>query len=207
MVDAILNWVSTALANLSYFDITALMAIESSLIPFPSEIVMPPAGYLAATGKLNFWLALGAGTLGSLIGAIFNYYLALFLGRKMMHAFARSRWAKLILLDEEKLVVAEQYFKTKGKLSTFIGRFIPAVRQLISLPAGLAKMDLPIFLALTGLGAGMWCLILLLLGYFFGANQELLKQYYHQLTIAGILLFVIVIIYFIIKHVGNFRKK
>lgn len=206
MIDGIINWVSSAIANLSYFDITALMAIESSLIPFPSEVVMPPAGYLAATGKLNIWLALAAGTLGSLIGAIFNYYLALFLGRKMMHAFARSRWAKLILFDEEKLVTAEQYFKTKGKLSTFIGRFIPAVRQLISLPAGLAKMDLATFLALTGLGAGLWCFILLLLGYFFGANQELLKQYYHQLWLIGIGIFIVTIIYFIFKHVRTLRK-
>lgn len=203
MFEGIIAWVSTALANLSYLDITVLMAIESSLIPFPSEIVMPPAGYLAATGKLNFWLALGAGTLGSIIGATFNYYLALSLGRKLMHAFARSRWAKFILFDEEKLIIAEHYFKDKGKLSTFIGRFIPAVRQLISLPAGLAKMNFPIFIGLTGLGAGLWCLVLLILGYFFGANQVLLAEYYHQLWIAGIGIFTIAIIYLIIKHARN----
>jgi membrane protein DedA with SNARE-associated domain len=195
------NWALNIFGQLDYTGIVVLMTIESSLIPFPSEIVMPPAGYLAATGKLNIiWVVL-AGTLGSLLGAWFNYFLALTLGRKVMHHFARSRWAGLILFNEEKLVTAEQYFKDHGKMSTFLGRFIPAVRQLVSLPAGLAKMNLASFSFYTGLGAGIWVLILTLLGYWFGANQALLSNYYRQIYYAGIALSIIIILYLIKKHV------
>jgi len=154
------------MANLNYYTIFLLMAIESSFIPFPSEIVVPFAAWKAAEGSLSFAGVLLASTAGAMVGAIFNYYLALWLGRPVLYRLAGTRWAHMMLIHPESLEKAEKYFVKHGKVSTFIGRLVPAVRQLISLPAGLARMKIEPFLLFTFLGAGLWNVILAVVGYF-----------------------------------------
>ena len=154
------------MANLNYWTIFLLMAIESSFIPFPSEIVVPFAAWKAAQGALTMPGVMLASTGGAMTGAIFNYYLALWLGRPVLYRLADTRWAHFLLIDRNNLEKAENYFVKHGKSSTFIGRLVPAVRQLISLPAGLARMNIGSFLLYTFLGAGMWNLTLALVGYF-----------------------------------------
>lgn len=171
------------LEYINYGTIVLLMSIESSFIPFPSEIVVPPAGYKAAQGSLNVLGVFFAATAGALIGAIFNYYFAYFLGRKMLYRLADGRIAHFLLIDGQTLEKAEQYFIKYGRSSTFIGRLIPAIRQLISLPAGFAKMNFKPFLIFTTLGAGLWNIILILLGYFLYTQKELLKKYYTDISI------------------------
>jgi len=194
----------TSLLNLfagwSYGGIIALMAIESSFIPFPSEVIIPPAGYLASQGRMNLWLVILSGTLGSLIGALFNYYLAKHLGSPVIHRLARSKWAKWFLISSESLTKSEQFFRSKGNISTFIGRFLPAIRQLICITAGLAKMDLKPFLFYTTLGSGLWCVILALLGYWFGANQNQLQKYYNEISYGFLSLALLSLLIWLIKR-------
>lgn len=159
------QFIEWCLENLNYWTITLLMAIESSFIPFPSEVVIPPAAYKAAEGELNIFLVVFFGTFGALIGALINYYIAFFLGRPILYKLAKSRLGRILLIDEHKVHKAEDYFIKRGALSTFIGRLLPAVRQLISLPAGLAKMKLSKFILYTTLGAGIWNIILAIIGY------------------------------------------
>lgn len=163
-----LPFIAWCLEHLNYWVITLLMAIESSFIPFPSEIVVPPAAYLSATegSDLNIFLVVFFATMGALIGALVNYYLALYLGRPLVYRFANSRLGHICLLDEEKVRTAERYFERKGAFATFMGRLIPAVRQLISIPAGLARMGMAKFLLYTALGAGLWNVILAAVGYY-----------------------------------------
>ena len=162
---AFIQW---CLDHLNYWTITLLMAIESSFIPFPSEVVVPPAAYKAASGnsELNVYLVVLFATIGANIGAIINYYLAYFVGRPIVYKFANSRFGHMCLIDEAKIKNAEAYFDNHGALSTFIGRLIPAVRQLISIPAVLAKMKISTFLLYTTLGAGIWNAILAAIGYY-----------------------------------------
>ena len=158
--------VSFCLEHLNYWTVTAFMAIESSFIPFPSEAVVPPAAWKAATtGDMNIILVVVFATLGAIIGALFNYYLALWLGRPIVYRFARSRFGHMCLIDEDKVMHAEKYFEKHGAVSTFFGRLLPAVRQLISIPAGLVRMKLGKFLLFTTLGAGIWNIVLAALGY------------------------------------------
>jgi membrane protein DedA with SNARE-associated domain len=158
--------VSFCLEHLNYWTVTAFMAIESSFIPFPSEAVVPPAAWKAATtGDMNIILVVVFATLGAIIGALFNYYLALTLGRPIIYRFAKSRFGHMCLIDEEKVMHAEKYFEKHGAVSTFFGRLVPAVRQLISIPAGLVRMKLGKFLLFTTLGAGAWNVVLVALGY------------------------------------------
>lgn len=184
LVDLIFDW--------GYLGIMIMMAIESSFIPFPSEIVLVPAGYLASQGEMNVLAILGSALVGSLIGSFVNYYLAFTLGRKFLLKFG-----KYFFIKEEVLLKMEEYFKKHGHISTFTGRLIPGVRQLISIPAGLAKMDIVQFSLYTTLGAGIWALILTLLGYFIGANQELINKYLKEITLLVVLLLIILIsVYF-----------
>ena len=141
------------------------MAIESSFFPFPSEVVLPPAGYLAAQGRMNPALVVGAGLLGSVIGALFNYYVAAYLGRPFL-----VRYGKYVLVREKHLDKAERFFADHGEISTFVGRLVPVVRQLISVPAGIARMRLERFVAYTALGAGIWCVVLTAIGWIIGKN-------------------------------------
>lgn len=165
---AFIQW---CLDNLNYWTITLLMAIESSFIPFPSEIVITPAAYKAAEGGLNIYLVVLFGTIGANIGSFVNYYLAYFIGRPLLYRFVNSKTGHLFLLSGEKLDHAEKYFAKHGSISIFIGRLIPAVRQLISIPAGLAKMRLAPFVIYTTLGAGIWNIILAAIGYYFQSQM------------------------------------
>lgn len=159
-------FIAWCLGHLNYWVITLLMAIESSFIPFPSEVVIPPAAYMAAaTGEMSLWLIILCATIGALIGAIVNYVLALYLGRPLIYRFANSKLGHLCLIDEEKVKLAEHYFDEHGAIGTIVGRLVPAVRQLISIPAGLARMRFGRFLLYTAIGAGAWNCILGAIGY------------------------------------------
>ncbi|PHS58513.1 MAG: DedA family protein [Sulfurimonas sp.] len=178
LVDLIFDW--------GYIGIFLLMAIESSFVPFPSEIVLIPAGYLASQGQMSISLIMLSGLSGSMIGALINYYLALKLGRKIL-----KRYGKYFFIKEETLKKMDNFFDKHGHISTFIGRLIPGVRQLISVPAGLSKMNLIVFSTYTALGAGIWAFILTILGYFIGENQELIDFYLKQITITVLFLLVL----------------
>jgi len=188
MLNAITNFFMSIFGQLNYVNITILMAIESSFIPFPSEIVIPPAAFLASQGKLNVILVVLSGVLGSLLGAIFNYYFAYFLGRPVIYKFANSKFGKMLLLSENSIKKSEEYFNKNGAVSTLIGRLIPGIRQLVSLPAGLAKMSILSFLFFTFIGSLLWTSILAILGYFIGANKDLLIKYYKEISIALLIL-------------------
>lgn len=214
LVDNIIAWYS---AHMSYASITALMAVESSFIPFPSEVVIPPAVYVAgneasslcATGvyPVDVLLIVLFGTLGAMIGAIINYGLSVWLGRIIVYKFADSKLGHLCLLSSEKVQKAEEYFKEHGKISTFIGRFIPGIRQLISIPAGLARMHFGYFLLYTFLGAFVWNCILALLGYIAHGQMDLINEYSHELSVAILILLGAVIVYFVAKKLISLAKK
>lgn len=163
-----LSFIQDILHHLDYFWVTVLMAVESSFIPFPSEVVVPPAAYKAATGEMNIFLVVLFATIGSDIGALVNYYLAKYLGRPVIYRFAASRLGRLCLLSPEKVEKSESYFNKNGATSTLIGRLVPGIRQLISIPAGLAGMSMGRFLLYTTIGAGAWNIVLAALGYFIG---------------------------------------
>lgn len=188
--------------NANYLFIFIFMTIESSFIPFPSEVVVPPAAYLACTGNdMNIYLVVLFATLGALAGAFINYYLAMWIGRPIVYKFSNSRFGHACLIDQEKVEKAERYFDKHGAISTFIGRLIPAIRQLISIPAGLARMNIGIFTIFTLLGAGIWNFILALLGYWLAqhvSREELfnkIEEYNTYLTYAGYALGIICIAY------------
>ena len=182
-MQAMIDFIVESISAFGYFGIFFLMFLESSFIPFPSEVVMIPAGYLAHLGKMNFFLAILCGILGSLCGALLNYYLALIFGREILIKFG-----KYVLFDEKTMIKMEAFFAKHGHISTFSGRLIPVIRQYISLPAGLGKMPLALFCFYTSLGAGIWLIILATLAYFLGQNEALLKEYLHIITIALVLL-------------------
>lgn len=199
------NWYSE---NMNYTTITLLMTVESSFIPFPSEIVIPPAAYIASNPEsdLNIFLVVLFGTIGALIGAYINYFLALWLGRPIVYKFADSRLGRFFLLSKEKVVKAETYFNNHGKTSTFIGRLIPGIRQLISIPAGLAKMNFLAFSIYTFIGAMIWNIILAALGYLAHGQKDLIDKYNKELSIAIVVIVVLVILFFIIRKLIK-RKK
>ncbi|OHD09677.1 MAG: hypothetical protein A2Y34_15840 [Spirochaetes bacterium GWC1_27_15] len=195
------------MANINYFTITGLMAIESSFIPFPSEIIIPPAAWKAAQGDLNIFLVVIFGTLGAIIGALFNYLFALFLGRAIIYKFADTKIAHFLLIDREGVKKAEDYFLKYGNISTFIGRLVPGVRQLISVPAGLSKMKILPFLLYTTLGATIWNVILAVLGYFLYSQKELLNKYYKELSYVFLILGVLVVAFIVVSNIIKHRKK
>ncbi len=202
------------LDHLNYWTVTLFMAIESSFIPFPSEAVVPPAAWKAAvTGEMNLFLVVVFATAGALIGAFINYYLAVWLGRPIVYKFANSRIGHMCLIDEAKVQNAEKYFDKHGAVSTFIGRLVPAVRQLISIPAGLARMGLGRFVLYTSLGAGVWNAILAALGYYMASIPGLqteeavmnkVKEYSSEIGIVFVVLAVAIVAYLIYKGV---KKK
>ena len=208
LIDKVELWYAS---HMNYATITALMTIESSFIPFPSEIVIPPAVYVAENPSsslhttdnniINMLLIVLFGTIGAILGAIINYLLAMWLGRPIIYAFADSKLGHLCLLSGEKIQKAEDYFNEHGKVSTFVGRLIPGIRQLISIPAGLCKMHFGWFLFYTFLGAGIWNIVLALIGYITRGQKELIDQYSHELSMIIMALFAIVIAYFIIKTI------
>ena len=195
-------------SNMNYTTITLLMVVESSFVPFPSEIVIPPAAYIASkpTSSLNIILVVVFGTIGALIGALINYYLALWLGRKIVYKFADSKVGHLFLLNGEKVQKAETYFNNHGIVSTLVGRLLPGIRQLISIPAGLAKMNIFNFILYTTIGASIWNSVLALVGYLAQGQQDLIDQYSHELSYAFLGLVVLVVVYFIVKHFVKKKK-
>ena len=202
------------LDHLNYWTVTLFMAIESSFIPFPSEAVVPPAAWKAAvSGEMNVVLVVVFATLGALIGAFINYYLAVWLGRPIVYKFANSRLGHMCLIDEAKVQHAESYFDKHGAVSTFVGRLVPAVRQLISIPAGLARMSLGRFVLYTSLGAGVWNAILAALGYYMASIPGLqteeavmnkVKEYSSEIGIVFIVVAVFVVAYLAYK---GLKKK
>ena len=198
-------FIAWCLEHLNYWVITLLMAIESSFIPFPSEVVVPPAAYKAATtGELNIFLVILFSTIGACIGAATNYYLALYLGRPLVYRFAESRIGHMCLLDSDKVETAERYFDKHGAVGTFFGRLVPAVRQLISIPAGLARMNIARFFLYTTLGAGIWNGILAAMGWYIGRNysgqlEEKVAEYSGELKIVMLVLGAAVVLYLAYK--------
>lgn len=195
--------------NMNYATITILMTVESSFIPFPSEIVVPPAAYIASQpgSHLNIYMVVLFATIGALLGALINYYGAIYLGRPIVYKFARSRFGHLLLLSEEKILKAEVYFNRRGRISTFVGRLIPGIRQLISIPAGLARMNLASFLFYTFIGAGIWNAILAFVGYVAQGQQELINEYSHELSYIFLGLVALFIGYVVIKQVVKKNKN
>lgn len=183
MLETFFTFLLNITQNLGYWGVGILMAIESSFIPMPSEIIVPPAAYLASLGKMNIWLIIFFGTAGSVAGAIFNYLLGYYLGRPLVYKIADSRLLKFFLINSEKITRAEKYFLKNSASATFIGRLIPVIRQLISIPAGFSKMKFLPFVFYTAVGSLIWVSILALLGYFIGYNQELLHKYYKEIII------------------------
>ena len=178
LVDLIFDW--------GYLGIFLLMAVESSFIPFPSEIILIPAGYLASKEEMNIGMIMTSALGGSLVGAFINYYLALMLGRKIL-----KKYGKYFFIKESALDKMDSFFEKHGHISTFIGRLIPGIRQLISIPAGISRMNLVVFSTYTALGAGIWALILTMLGYFIGENQELIDTYLKQITISVLVVLIL----------------
>ncbi len=194
----LINWLIMTIGALGYPGIFVLMALESSVIPIPSELVMPPAGYLAQQGQMHMAVAILCGTAGSLVGAYANYFAAHYLGRPLI-----LRYGKYVWITEEKFAKVETFFKNHGEVSTFIGRLLPVVRHLISLPAGLAGMNHVKFSLYTLAGAGLWVTVLTYIGYFIGAERELIMQYSHQALIGAVVLSVVIIA----VYVWNHRRK
>lgn len=202
-----LSFIQWALEHLNYWTVALLMTIESSFLPFPSEIVVPPAAYLAAAGDLNVFLVVLSATAGAICGALINYGLAIWIGRALVYKFVNSRLGHALLLSEEKIVRAEGYFVKYGALSTLIGRLVPAVRQLISIPAGLARMPLGSFVLFTAIGATAWNSILAALGYYLHSvvdKDHLMEQvslYTTQISWICIAIGVLALLYIIYKMI------
>lgn len=203
-MEIIQNVVDWYMANLNYFTVFLLMTVESSFIPFPSEVVVPFAAYKAAQGELNIFGVVLASTVGALSGALVNYYLSKYLGRPLVYKFAGSTVGKMLLLSKEKVENAERYFVKHGKSSTFIGRLVPAVRQLISIPAGLANMNMKDFIIYTVAGAGIWNIILAVIGYYIYDFRDQIFPYLDDILYALGAAFVI---YLVVKGVMRERKE
>lgn len=206
---AFIQW---CIDNLNYYTITILMAIESSFIPIPSEVVIPPAAYeAAATGHLNVVLIVLFGTIGSIIGSLTNYAIAVWLGRPLFYRFANSRIGHMCLLSQEKVEHVETYFERHGAISIFIGRLMPAIRHLISIPAGLAKMKLSKFIIYTTLGAGLWNIVLASMGYYLESivpKAELMStvmKYSHEIGLFFLCVALFIIVFF--AYQGTKKKK
>ena len=193
MLHDIIDFIVSSVSSWGYVGIFVMMFLESSFFPFPSEVAMIPAGYLAHKGEMSLALAFISGTLGSLLGAIFNYYLCYFFGREIV-----LKYGKFVGITHEKMDKFEAFFNKHGEISTFNSRLIPGIRQYISLPAGLAKMNIFRFCLFTTLGAGIWCAILLVVGYFLGSNPD--KQTLLAITIALLAVVAIISVIYIVKQ-------
>ena len=206
------SFIAWCFEHLNYWTITFLMTLESTVVPIPSELVVPPAAYRAAAGdgSLSVILVVLCATLGANFGALINYTAARYLGRPIVYAFANSTVGHLCLLNEEKVKKTEQYFNNHGAIGTLIGRLVPGIRHLISIPAGLAKMKLSHFIFYTTIGAGIWNIILAVIGYSLQSVvpedqlMEKVNEYSHELGIAMIMLFLGLIAYLIYK---GMKKK
>lgn len=189
MLHEFINWILATVHDWGYAGIFILMALESTVLPVPSELVLIPAGYLAYQGKMNLALIMLSATLGSLAGASLNYVFALWVGRPFL-----ERWGKYFFVRPPLLHKTDEFFAKHGKISTFTGRLIPGIRHLISLPAGLTRMNPTTFAFYTLLGAGIWAATLTLIGYFIGGNTALINDYLHTIIISLIVAVIIIII-------------
>ena len=203
---------------MTYGSVAALMAVESSFVPFPSEVVVPPAAYVVGVDPasalyvsdvyaVNVALIVLVASLGAILGACINYGLSVWLGRPIIYKFADSKLGHMLLLSSEKIQKAEDYFNEHGKVSTFVGRLIPGIRQLISIPAGLARMHFGAFLGYTFLGAFIWNTVLALLGVVAKGNQELIERYNQELSVGILVLVALVVVYFIVKYIVKSKRK
>ncbi|MCI6160902.1 MAG: DedA family protein [Prevotellaceae bacterium] len=201
-----MNWISSLLGNLNYFTVFFLMTLESTVIPVPSELVVSPAAYHAANGNLNVWLVILFATLGADLGATINYAVAYYVGRPVIYRFANSRLGALCLLNQQKVEKSEKYFYDHGMMATITGRLLPGIRHLISLPAGLAKMNYWKFLLYTTIGAGIWNCILAALGWYLHAIvpesqlNDKLHEYGDYIKYALLALVLVAIVFFVVKH-------
>ncbi len=206
-----MNFITTLLSNLNYPTILFLMLLESTVIPVPSELVVAPAAYHAASGELNVLLVVLFATIGADLGASINYFVALYVGRPVIYKFANSRWGKLCLLNQQKVEKSERYFDEHGIVATLTGRLIPGIRHLISIPAGLARMSYWKFLLYTTIGAGLWHAILAAMGWYLSTFvledqlESTIEQYNHYIVGAIVGIVVLVIAYFVAKKV--FQRK
>jgi len=208
VVEKLENTVSWYMDNMNYGTVALLMAVESScFVPFPSEVVVPPAAYKACQedSGLNIILVIIFATLGAIIGALVNYFLAFWLGRPIIYKFAGSRLGRICLLSPEKIQKAENYFVKHGKSTTFICRLVPGIRQVISVPAGLSKMPLLPFILYTTLGAGIWNIILAVIGYIAHGQMDIIKQYSGEISYIMLALGVIFVLYLVYN--GFIKKK
>lgn len=187
IISALTAWLVDTIGRMGYTGIISLMFLESSFFPFPSEVVMPPAGYLAWKGEMSLSLVLISGIAGSLLGALFNYWIAVKFGRPFL-----LRWGKYFFVSPESIDKADEFFLKHGHVSTLVGRLLPVIRQYISLPAGIARMPLKVFTLYTSIGAGAWVIVLTFAGYLLGEHQELLKEYLHVITLACVCLAVVI---------------
>jgi len=192
----ILSWY---MVHITYWTIFLLMTIESTIIPFPSELVIPPAAFKAANGDMNIFLVIFSGSMGALFGSLINYFVAKWLGNKLLMKFVNTRLAHLMMVDQAAIEKTEHYFLKNGKTSTLIGRLIPGIRHLISIPAGLANMKLKDFILYTVIGATAWNVILATLGYFFYSQKELLDRYYKELIVVILVVGGIYVLYLLYK--------
>ncbi len=194
----ILSWY---MDHITYWTVFLLMGIESTIIPFPSELVIPPAAFKAANGDLNIFLVVFSGSMGAVAGSMINYYLAKWLGNKLLMKFVNTRLAHLMMIDQSAIEKTERYFLKNGKISTLIGRLVPGIRHLISLPAGLANMKMRDFILFTAIGATAWNIILAMLGYFFYSQKEILDKYYKELIVVILTIGVVYVLYLVYKGV------
>lgn len=207
-----MSFITTLLNNLNYPTILLLMLLESTVIPVPSELVVAPAAYHAASGELNVFLVVLFATIGADLGASINYFMALYVGRPVIYKFANSKWGKLCLLNQEKVEKSERYFDNHGVAATLTGRLIPGIRHLISIPAGLARMNYWKFLLYTTIGAGLWHAILAAMGWYlstFVLENELestIEKYNHYIVAAIVGIVVLAVIYFVVKSVIKHKK-
>ncbi|HRS62264.1 MAG TPA: DedA family protein [Spirochaetota bacterium] len=202
-MDFIKYLINLYMENINYPAVLFLMTLESTFIPVPSELVVPPAAWKAAQGDLNIFLVVLFSTIGCVLGALINYFLAKTLGRKIIYSLVDTRIAHMMFINRHSMEKSEKFFIKYGKSSTFIGRLVPGVRHLISIPAGISLMNLRDFIFYTFIGSAIWNGILAALGYFLYTQQELLKQYYRDITIAVLILFVVFLIYLVTKIFNN----
>ena len=205
MLEIISNLVQALLEVIKQFGYLGIfigMTIESSFFPFPSEIILIPAGALVAKGEFSFFIVFLMGLFGSIAGALINYFLALHFGRRAINKLIK-KFGKFIFLTQSKIEKSDIYFKKHGEITTFVGRLVPGIRQLISIPAGFSKMNLPKFIFFTSLGAGLWAFILILVGFFLGTNSELISKNMNLITLSLLLLSSIIILIYIIYKKKN----
>jgi len=195
MIHDIANTIVSYIGDMGYWGIFLLMFIESTFFPFPSEIIMIPAGYLAYKGDMNLYMVIFMGIAGSLAGALVNYYLAMSFGRVFI-----LKYGKYFFIKEKTLDKLESFFTSHGEISTFTGRLIPGIRQLISLPAGLARMNIAKFSFYTSLGAGIWVVVLVAVGYLVGSNEALISEYLKSATLIALVSVVFITVFYIVRY-------